>query len=95
MRRGIAIAMGIFGLSMVITGILKLFPPFNSITFPAHIINSITFGILVTIHTCLNWKPLSRYFKGLGRWWILVGLGFLLVIWSVIVMPIFITTGVW
>ena len=80
MRRVIAIAMGIFGLSMMITGVMKLFPPFNSITFPAHIINSIIFGVLAIIHTFLNWKPLGWYFKGLGWWWILVGLGYLLVI---------------
>jgi len=94
MRRVISIAMFIFGLSMVITGIMKLFPPFSDITFPAHIVNSIIFGILAVIHTWTNWKPLIRYFKGLGWWWVLVGLGFLLVIWSVILMPTFIITGI-
>ncbi len=88
MRRVISIAMVIFGFTMVITGILKLFPPFNDMTFPPHIINSCIFGVLAVTHAWLNRKPIVRYFKGLGRWWILVGLGFLLVIWSVVIMPI-------
>ena len=76
MRRVISIAMFIFGLSMVITGIMKLFPPFSDNTFPSHIVNSIIFGILAITHTWMNWKPLTRYLKGLGRWWFLVGFGF-------------------
>jgi len=90
MKRVIGIAMVIFGLAMVITGIWNLFPPFNTMLFPAHIIPSFIFGLLVVVHIWLNWKLLGRYFKRLGRWWILVGLGFLLAIYLGIIMPIFI-----
>ena len=91
MRRVISIAMVIFGFTMVITGILKLFSPFSDMTFPPHIINSFIFGILAVTHAWLNRKPILRYFKGLRWWWILVGLGFLLVIWSVVIVPILIS----
>jgi hypothetical protein len=86
--------MVISGLSMVITGILKLFSPFSDMTFPAHIINSFIFAVLAITHVWLNRKPLLRYFKGLRWWWVLVGLGFVLVIWSVVIVPTLIVTGV-
>ena len=88
MRRGISIAMVIFGLATVITGIQKFFPPFDTIFYPPHIITSCIFGLLAVIHIWLNRKPIVRYFKGLRRWWILVGLGVLLVIWASVIMPI-------
>ncbi len=88
MRRVISIAMVISGLSMVITGIMKLFPPFKAEVYPPHIINSFIFAVLAVTHIWLNRKPVVRYFKGLRWWWILVGLGFLLVIWSVVIAPI-------
>jgi len=90
MRRAISIAMVIFGLAMVITGIWNLFPPFNTMLFPAHIIPAFIFGLLAATHLWLNWKLIVRYFKRLGWWWILVGLGFILVIYLGIIMPIFI-----
>ncbi len=89
MRRGIAIAMVIFGLAAVISGIQKLFPPANDIFYPPHVINSCIFGVLVFAHIGLNWKSISRHFKGLGRWWILVGLGYAAVI-VVAIIPLFI-----
>ena len=95
MRRGIGIAMVLFGLTMLITGIWNIFPPFDAMFFPAHGINSFAFGILAVIHIWLNWKTIVRYFKGLGRWWILVGLGFLGVVWSVVIVPVLYVAGVW
>jgi hypothetical protein len=83
MKRGIIIAMVIVGLITMLTGIWKLFPPFNDIFYPAHAANAYIFAVLVLIHVLLNWKPLLRRFKGLGWWWLLVGLGFVEVIWLV------------
>ena len=93
MRRGISIAMVIFGLAALITGIEKLFPPFNEMTYPPHLINALIFGLLVIIHTWLNWKPVVRYFKGLRWWWALIGLGVVLVIWAGIMVPVLTLTG--
>ena len=93
MRRIVSIAMVIFGISMIITGIMKLFSPFDDMTFPPHIINSIAFGVFSIIHVWLNWKPVVRYFKGLGWYWVLVAAGVFLVAWSTIVAPIRIVTG--
>ena len=80
MKRGIAIAMVIFGLAMLVSGIQKLFPPANTFFYPPHVINACIFGVLVFIHLGINWKSLARHFKGLGWWWILVGLGYAAVI---------------
>ena len=80
MRRAISIAMVIFGLAAVITGIQKFFPPFNTILYPPHIINACIFGLIITVHIRLNWKPIVRYFNRLGWGWIPVGLGFAAVI---------------
>jgi hypothetical protein len=44
--------------------------------------------VLVCIHIGLNWKSIGRYFKGLGRWWFLVGLGLAAVI-VVGIIPLF------
>lgn len=89
MKRGIGIAMVIFGLAMAITGIQKLFSPANDMFYPPHVIISCIFGLLVVTHIGLNWKPIGRYFKGLGRWWVLVGLGFAAII-VVAIIPLFI-----
>ena len=89
MRRGIGIAMVIFGLAMVITGIWNFFPPFNTMFFPPHVINACIFGLLAAVHIWLNRKPVVRHFKRLRWWWILVGLGFAAVIYLGIIMPIF------
>ena len=94
MRRVISIAMVLFGLNVLITGIWNIFPPFDTMFFPAHGINSFAFGILAVIHVWLNWKPIVRYFKGLGWWWILTGLGILLVIWAGIIVPVLYISGV-
>ena len=80
MKRGIAIAMVIFGLAMLVSGIQKLFPPANTFFYPPHVINAIIFAVLVFIHVGLNWKSLAKHFQGLGWWWVLVGLGYAAVI---------------
>ena len=94
MRRVIGIAMVIFGLAMVITGIWNLFPPFNTMLFPPHIITSFIFGILAVIHACLNRKPIAQYFQNLGRRRVLIGLGFAAVAWLGIILPILVKTGI-
>ena len=90
MKRGIAIAMVIFGLAMVISGIQKFFPPSSESFYPPHVINACIFGLLVVVHVWLHWKQIVRHFSGLGRWWILVGLGFAAVI-VVGIIPLFIS----
>ncbi len=91
MRRGISIAMVIFGLLMLASGITKLFPPFDTTFHPGHVANSFIFTLLVVIHIWLNRKPIIRYFKGLKWWWILVGLGLATVIWIGVGLPILLT----
>ena len=95
MRRGIAVAMVIFGLAMVITGIWNFFPPFNTILYPPHIVNACIFGLLAIVHIWLNWKPIIRYFRGLGWWWVLTGLGIVLIIWAGIIVPALYIAGVY
>ncbi len=87
MRRGISVTMVIFGLGAALTGIWQFFPPFNRGIDPPHIIFAFPFGILIILHTWLNRKPVLRYFRRLGWWWVVVSLGFILVIWAGIVMP--------
>jgi len=89
MRRGIGIALILFGLMMAIAGIWKLFPPSNKVLYPPHIIAAFIFLILLIIHIWLNRKPILRYFSGLGWKWIWVGLGCILVIYYAI-MPLII-----
>jgi hypothetical protein len=83
MRRGIIIAMVIVGLITMLTGIWELFPPFNETFYPAHVANAYIFAVLVLVHVWLDWKRLVRHLKGLGWWWLLVGLGFAEIIWLV------------
>lgn len=93
MRRAISIAMVISGLTAALTGIWNFFPPFNTMFYLPHAINASILALLVAIHLWLNRKPLLRYFKRLGGWWILVGLLFVPVIWLGIVLPILIIKG--
>ena len=89
MRRGISIALAIFALAMLVSGIQKLFPPANDIFYRPHVVISFIFGFLVVVHLWLNRKSIVRYFKGLGRWWLLVGLGLAAII-VVGIIPLFI-----
>jgi hypothetical protein len=72
MRRGISIALVLFGLMTAIAGIWKLFPPCNEISYPPHIFASFIFLILIIIHIWSNRKAILRYFSGLGWKWLLV-----------------------
>jgi hypothetical protein len=89
MRRGISIALLLFGLMTAIAGIWKLFPPANKTLYPPHIFAAFVFLILLIIHIWLNRKPIFRYFSGLGWKWIPVSLGFILVVYYAI-MPLII-----
>jgi hypothetical protein len=95
MRRGISVAMVIFGLPTVLTGIWQFFPPFNDMFYMPHVTTACIFGLLVGIHIWLNRKPIVRYFKGLGWQWILIGLGVVYIIWIGIAMPILLMGGWW
>lgn len=88
MRRVAGIIMVLFGLATVITGIWNYFPPLDTTFFPPHAITSFVFGVFLIIHVCFNVKPILRYFKGLGWWWIPVFLGFLAIIWAGALMPV-------
>ena len=95
MRRGISIAMVIFGTGAVLSGIRQFFPPFDTMFDFAHVTLACIFAILTGIHAWLNRRPLLRYFKRLRWWWILVGLGILSIIWGCIVVSTLVITGVW
>lgn len=88
MRRGVSIAMVIFGILSILTGIWQFLPPFEYGHDPLHIAPAFIFGILVVIHVWLNRKPLVRYFKGLGWRWVFVGLGIILILGGGIVGPL-------
>ena len=89
MRRGVSIAMFIFGLNTLVTGIQNFFPPFNTVFYIPHVVNASLFASIAVIHVWLNWKSLVRHFQRLGRWWILVGLlGVVAVIWLAVIAPI-------
>jgi peptidoglycan/LPS O-acetylase OafA/YrhL len=87
-RRVVSITMVFFGIAMLITGIWNIFPPLDAEFFPPHAISSFVFGVLAVLHIWLNWKPTIRYFRGLGWWWVLVGLGVLMVVWMGILAPV-------
>jgi hypothetical protein len=74
-RRAVSIALVLFGLFTAISGLWNFFPPLNAEFSPGHAVGACIFGILCIVHIWLNWKPLIRYLRGLGWWWILVGLG--------------------
>ena len=88
MRRGIGIALVIFGVATAVTGIWQLFPPFTNGVQPVHAIPAISLGILFCIHAWLNRKPLLRYFKGLGLKWGYIALGILIILWMGIGAPL-------
>ena len=90
MRRGISIALVLFGLAMVVSGIQKLFSPADDVFYVPHVINSFIFALLVFVHLGLNRKSIAQHFRGLGRWWLLVGLGLAAVI-VVGIIPLFIS----
>jgi hypothetical protein len=96
MRRGIGIAMVIFGIWAAISGISQFFPPFDTMFDPGHVVSACGFTLLLCTHVWLNRKTVARYFKGLGRWWILIGV-FVAgsIIFEGIVVTILIATGVW
>ena len=73
MRRVIGIAMVIAGVWAVISGISQFFPPFDMLFDIGHVVSACIFAALVITHVCLNAKTIGKYFKGLGRWWILIG----------------------
>ena len=92
MRRVISIAMVIFGIWAAISGISQFFPPFDTIFDMGHVISACIFAPLVGIHVWLNRKPVVRAFKGLGWWWILIGVGAAGVIFEGIVASILIAS---
>ena len=96
MRRVIGIAMVIAGIWAVISGISQFFPPFDTMFDIGHVVSACTFAALLITHVCLNAKTIVRYFKGLGRWWILIG--FVVastIVFEGIVVTILIAMGVW
>ena len=97
MRRTISILLVIQGLSLLFTGIrnipLPCFKTFAEMFDPFHAISAGIFTVLLIIHVWLNRKPLLRYFRNLGWWWILVGLGFLSIIWGGIVITVLVALG--
>ena len=96
MRRVIGIAMVIFGIWAVISGISQFIPPFDTMFDPGHVVSACVFTALVLTHVCLNVKTVVRYFKGLGRWWIPIG--FVVastIVFEGIVVTVMIATGVW
>jgi len=85
MRRAVSVSLVISGLFIGVTGIWNFFPPFNSEFSIGHAVGGCIFGVLSVIHVWLNWKPILKYFKNLGWWWIPVALGLIAIIMIVII----------
>ena len=95
MRRGVGIAMVIFGIWAAISGISQFFPPFDTEFDIGHVVSGCGFALLVGTHAWLNQKTIVKYFKGLGRWWILIGVGVAgSIVFEGIVVTILIAMGV-
>jgi hypothetical protein len=80
MRRIVSIILFLTGLFTIITGIWNFFPPFDKSFSPGHAIGACIFGILCVVHVWLNWKSITKYFKGLGWKWLLVAPGLFAII---------------
>jgi hypothetical protein len=99
MRRVIGILLIMFT-SLVVLGAVRnlplpLFENFSSQFDIGHAVSGVIFIILLGIHLWLNRKPLARYFSKLKWWWVLVGAGFLAVIWGGIGITILVGLGDW
>ena len=75
MRRVVSIILVVAGLFTGVTGIWNFFPPFNQSFSPGHAIGGSIVGALCVVHLWINRKPVAKYIKGLGWWWILIVLG--------------------
>ena len=87
MRRAVSVALVVTGLFSAVTGIWNFFPPFSKSFSPGHAIGASIFGALCIIHVWLNWKPIVRYLRDLGWWWLLVATGLIATI-MVVIIPI-------
>jgi len=87
MRRVVSVILVVAGLFTAVTGIWNFFPPLSLSFSPGHAIGACIFGVLCIIHVWLNWKPILRYFRGLGWWWLLVALGLIASV-MVAIMPL-------
>ena len=76
LRRVITITMVLTGLFTLISGFWNFFPPYDSEFSAGHAVGASVFGVLGVAHAWLNRRPILRYFRGLGWWWVVVGLGF-------------------
>ena len=85
MRRAVSIMLVVTGLFSAVTGIWNIFPPFSESFSPGHAVGACLFGVLCVIHVWLNWKPIMKYLRNLGWWWIFVGLGLIATVMVVIV----------
>ncbi|MFC2063295.1 hypothetical protein ACFLS8_05070 [Chloroflexota bacterium] len=61
MRCAISMAMGVFGLVALVTGIQKPFPLFDAMFYLPHVISAFIFGFLAIVHIWLNRKAVARY----------------------------------
>jgi multisubunit Na+/H+ antiporter MnhB subunit len=75
-RRAITISVVLTGLFTVFSGFWNFFPPYDSEFSPGHAVGASVFGVLALAHAWLNRRPIRQYFRGLGWWWAVVGLGF-------------------
>ena len=72
-----------------------VFPPFDTEFDIGHVVSGCGFALLVGTHAWLNQKTIVKYFKGLGRWWILIGVGVAgSIVFEGIVVTILIAMGV-
>ena len=97
MRRPIAILLILFGFHEILAGLrhmpVPLFAALSTEFDWIHAITASLFCVFFTIHAWFNRRSIIYYFSKLGRWWILVGLGIALLIWSGIISPILTILG--
>ena len=80
LKRITSISLALTGLFTLNTGVWNFFPPFVDSFSPGHAIGACIFCALGLFHIWLNWKPLAKYFKNLGWWWVPIGLGVISII---------------
>ncbi|MFC2012975.1 hypothetical protein ACFLUE_01660 [Chloroflexota bacterium] len=97
MKRPVAILLILFGLNEILAGLRHMPIPALSVLTTgfdwAHAITASLFAVLFVIHAWFHRRVIIGYFRNLRYWWIPVGLGTALLLWSGIIRPVLIIMG--
>ena len=97
MRRPVTILLVLFAINEILAGLRHMPIPCLAVLTTdfdwAHAVTASLFSVLFIIHAWFNRRTIVRYFRDLHYWWILVGLGIALLLWSGIVNPVLTVLG--